>query len=165
MKHSLLFDEAKALQREGWALDQMAVLYRSNAQSRVLEQALFRSGVPYKIYGGLRFYERQEIKHALAYLRLAVNPDDDNALLRVINVPPRGIGTRTIENIQASATEQGISLWQAACGMGAKAGKVAAFVQLIDSLCQQAPNVSLKEMMLPSVTATIISLSDTLGAC
>lgn len=143
-----IIDEAKALQREGWALDQMAVLYRSNAQSRVLEQALFRSGVPYKIYGGLRFYERQEIKHALAYLRLAVNPDDDNALLRVINVPPRGIGTRTIENIQASAAEQGISLWQAACGMGAKAGKVAAFVQLIDSLCQQAPNVSLKEMMV-----------------
>ncbi len=143
-----VIDEAKSLQREGWPLDQMAVLYRSNAQSRILEQALFRAGVPYKIYGGLRFYERQEIKHALAYLRLAVNPEDDNALLRVINVPPRGIGTRTIENIQAAAAEQGVSLWQAACGMGAKATKVSAFVRLIEDLRSQAPNVSLQEMML-----------------
>ena len=143
-----IVDEAKSLQREGRTLDQMAVLYRSNAQSRIIEQALFRAGIPYKIYGGLRFYERQEIKHALAYLRLSVNPDDDNALLRVINMPPRGIGTRTIENIQAAAAEQGISLWQAACGMGAKAAKVAAFVCLIENLQAQAPNVSLQEMML-----------------
>lgn len=143
-----IVDEAKSLQREGRTLDQMAVLYRSNAQSRIIEQALFRAGIPYKIYGGLRFYERQEIKHALAYLRLSVNPDDDNALLRVINMPPRGIGTRTIENIQAAAAEQGISLWQAACGMGAKATKVAAFVRLIENLQAQAPNVSLQEMML-----------------
>lgn len=143
-----IVDEAKSLQREGRTLDQMAVLYRSNAQSRIIEQALFRAGIPYKIYGGLRFYERQEIKHALAYLRLSVNPDDDNALLRVINMPPRGIGTRTIENIQAAAAEQGISLWQAACGMGAKAAKVAAFVRLIENLHAQAPNVSLQEMML-----------------
>ncbi len=143
-----IIDEAKSLQREGWRLDHMAVLYRSNAQSRIIEQALFAAGIPYKIYGGLRFYERQEIKHALAYLRLAVNPDDDNALLRVINTPPRGIGTRTIENIQAAAAGQGISLWQAACGMGAKAAKVAAFVRLIEDLRAQAPNVSLQEMML-----------------
>ena len=143
-----IIDEAKSLQREGWRLDHMAVLYRSNAQSRIIEQALFAANIPYKIYGGLRFYERQEIKHALAYLRLAVNPDDDNALLRVINTPPRGIGTRTIENIQAAAEERGISLWQAACGMGAKAAKVAAFVRLIEDLRAQAPNVSLQEMML-----------------
>ena len=143
-----IIDEAKALQREGTALSQMAVLYRSNAQSRVLEQALFRAGLPYKIYGGLRFYERQEIKHALAYLRLAVNPDDDNALLRVINMPTRGIGTRTIETIQSAAAEQGISLWQAACGMGAKAAKVAAFVRLIEGLGTLAAVSSLQEMML-----------------
>ncbi|UOO82034.1 UvrD-helicase domain-containing protein [Uruburuella testudinis] len=143
-----VIDEAKSLQREGRTFSQMAVLYRSNAQSRVLEQALFRAGVPYKIYGGLRFYERQEIKHALAYLRLAVNPDDDNALLRVINVPARGIGARTIENIQTAAAEQGISLWQAACGMGAKAAKVAAFVRLIEGLGTQAAVSSLQEMML-----------------
>ncbi|WP_274585052.1 UvrD-helicase domain-containing protein [Neisseria leonii] len=142
-----IVEEAQALHREGRPLDQIAVLYRSNAQSRIIEQALFAAAVPYKIYGGLRFYERQEIKHALAYLRLAVNPDDDNALLRVINVPPRGIGTRTVENIQAAAAEQGVSLWQAACGMGARAAKVAAFVRLIDGLREQAPNVPLAEMV------------------
>lgn len=142
-----IVDEAKSLNREGWPLQEMAVLYRSNAQSRVIEQSLFRSGIPYKIYGGLRFYERQEIKHALAYLRLAVNPDDDNALLRVINVPARGIGTRTVENIQASAQEQGVSLWQAACGMGAKAAKVAAFVAIIENLRQQIGQLSLAELM------------------
>ena len=146
-----VIDEAKSLQREGWALDQMAVLYRSNAQSRVLEQALFRASVPYKIYGGLRFYERQEIKHALAYLRLAVNPDDDNALLRVINMPTRGIGTRSIETIQSAAAEQGVSLWQAACGMGAKATKVGAFVRMIESLREQSGVLTLPEMMV-SVT-------------
>ncbi|RPD90875.1 DNA helicase II [Neisseria weixii] len=143
-----IIDEAKSLQREGWPLSEMAVLYRSNAQSRVIEQALFRSGVPYKIYGGLRFYERQEIKHALAYLRLAVNPDDDNALLRVINVPARGIGARTIENLQTAASEQGISLWQAACDAGAKATKIAAFVQLIENLRNQIGQLSLAEIMV-----------------
>lgn len=142
-----IIDEAKSLQREGWALSDMAVLYRSNAQSRIIEQALFRSGIPYKIYGGLRFYERQEIKHALAYLRLAANPEDDNALLRVINMPPRGIGARTIENIQATASEQGVSLWQAACSMGAKAAKVAAFVRLIENLRNQVGQLSLAEIM------------------
>ena len=142
-----IVDEAKSLQREGWPLNEMAVLYRSNAQSRVIEQALFRSGLPYKIYGGLRFYERQEIKHALAYLRLAVNPEDDNALLRVINVPPRGIGARTIENLQTASADQGISLWQAACNAGAKVTKITAFVHLIDNLRNQIGQLSLPEIM------------------
>ncbi|QEY23652.1 UvrD-helicase domain-containing protein [Neisseria animalis] len=140
-------EEAQSLHREGWPLSEMAVLYRSNAQSRVIEQALFRAGVPYKIYGGLRFYERQEIKHALAYLRLAVNPDDDNALLRVINMPPRGIGARTIENLQTASAEQGISLWQAACNAGAKAAKTAAFVRLIESFRNQVGQLSLPEIL------------------
>lgn len=138
--------EIKALQREGWDINQIALLYRSNAQSRVLEQALFQNAIPYKIYGGLRFYERQEVKHALAYLRLAVNPDDDNALLRVINFPPRGIGTRTVENLQAAAQESGTTLWQTACTMG-KSAKVAAFVQLIEQLRGQVGVVSLPELM------------------
>ena len=73
----------------------MAVLYRSNAQSRVLEHALFNASLAYRVYGGMRFFERQEIKHALAYLRLIANPDDDNALLRVVNFPARGIGSRS----------------------------------------------------------------------
>ena len=144
-------DETKSLNREGWSFQNMAVLYRSNAQSRVLEQALFRANVPYKIYGGLRFYERQEIKHALAYLRLAVNPDDDNALLRVINVPTRGIGARTIEHIQAAAATQGISLWQATCTLGGKQAKVAAFVRLVENLHAQVGHVQLPELMQAAV--------------
>ena len=142
-----VIEETKSLQREGKSLNETAVLYRSNAQSRVIEQALFRSGLPYKIYGGLRFYERQEIKHALAYLRLAVNPDDDNALLRVINMPPRGIGARTIENLQTASAETGVSLWQAACAAGAKATKVAAFVRLIENLRTQVGQMPLAEIM------------------
>lgn len=141
-----IIEEIRHLQREGWPLEQTAVLYRSNAQSRVIEQALFQAGIPYRIYGGLRFYERQEIKHALAYLRLAVNPDDDNALLRVINFPPRGIGSRSIENIQTAAAEQGTSLWQAACGMG-KSGKIAAFVQLIEQFRAQAADAELADLI------------------
>ncbi|WP_373740545.1 UvrD-helicase domain-containing protein [Neisseria sp.] len=144
-------DEAKSLHREGWNLSDIAVLYRSNAQSRVIEQTLFRSGVSYKIYGGLRFYERQEIKHALAYLRLAVNPDDDNALLRVINVPARGIGTRTVENIQTASQEQGVSLWQAACAAAVKNAKIAAFVRIIENLRQQVGQLSLAELTVGAV--------------
>src|SRR5439155_23620189 len=95
--------EVKALNREGMALSEMALLYRSNAQSRILEHSLFRAGISYKVYGGLRFFERQEIKHALAYLRLAANADDDTAFTRVVNFPPRGIGTRSVEQLQDAA--------------------------------------------------------------
>lgn len=143
-----MVDEIKSLHGEGHALQQIALLYRGNAQSRVLEQQLFQSGIPYKIYGGLRFYERQEVKHALAYLRLAVNPDDDNALLRVINFPPRGIGARTVENIQAAAQGQGTSLWKAACTLAAaKQQKVAAFVRLVDGLTEQVGVIALPEIL------------------
>lgn len=140
-------EESQALHREGLAYQEMAVLYRSNAQSRVIEQSLFRAGIPYKIYGGLRFYERQEIKHALAYLRLAVNPDDDNALLRVINVPTRGIGVRTVEQVQTAATEQGVSLWQTVKQLAVKSGKLAAFVRLVEQLQQQAAVLSLQDLV------------------
>ncbi|MGH8801003.1 MAG: UvrD-helicase domain-containing protein, partial [Casimicrobiaceae bacterium] len=85
---------------EGLALDQIAVLYRSNAQSRVLEHALFNAGIPYRVYGGTRFFERAEIKHALAYLRLIATPGDDGAFLRAVNFPPRGIGARSLEQLQ-----------------------------------------------------------------
>jgi DNA helicase-2/ATP-dependent DNA helicase PcrA len=87
---SFIVEEVKALHRDGTALVDMALLYRSNAQSRVLEHALFSAGVPYRVYGGLRFFERQEIKHALAYLRLLANPDDDGAFSRIVNFPTRG---------------------------------------------------------------------------
>ncbi len=109
-----IVDEVKTLHAGGVALADMAVLYRSNAQSRVLEHALFSAALPYRVYGGLRFFERQEVKHALAYLRLMANRDDDGALLRIINFPTRGIGSRSLEQLQESARERGGSLWAAA---------------------------------------------------
>ena len=109
-----IVDEVRALRADGVALDEIAVLYRSNAQSRVIEHALFKAGMPYRVYGGLRFFERQEVKHALAYLRLVANPDDDGALVRIINFPARGIGARSLEQLQDAAKERGGSLWAAA---------------------------------------------------
>src|SRR3989454_8701981 len=119
----------------------MAVLYRSNAQSRVLEHALFSQGVPYRVYGGLRFFERAEIKHALAYLRLVAAPDDDNALLRVVNFPPRGIGARTIEQLQDAAKQRSISLFQEIDG------RAAAFKRLIEELRKETQNLPLPEVV------------------
>ena len=109
-----IVDEIKALIAEDVRRSEIALLYRSNAQSRVLEHGLFLAGIPYRVYGGLRFFERQEIKHALAYLRLVASPDDDSALLRVVNFPTRGIGARTIEQLQDAAKAAGVSLWAAA---------------------------------------------------
>ncbi len=109
-----IVEEAQSLRTEGVALVAIAVLYRSNAQSRVLEHALFTAGMPYRVYGGLRFFERQEIKHALAYLRLVANPDDDGALTRIVNFPARGIGNRGLEQLAELAKEKGLSLWAAA---------------------------------------------------
>ncbi|HEX6827877.1 MAG TPA: UvrD-helicase domain-containing protein, partial [Burkholderiales bacterium] len=139
---AFVVDEARTLHAEGVALTDIAVLYRSNAQSRVLEHALFSAGLPYRVYGGLRFFERQEIKHALAYLRLAASPDDDNALLRVVNVPARGIGARSVEQLQEDARAAGGSLWQAVLKRSAVSGQrsaeggkgVSGFVALIESL-------------------------------
>jgi len=111
---SFIVEEVRALRADGVALDEIAVLYRSNAQSRVIEHALFKAGMPYRVYGGLRFFERQEIKHALAYLRLVANPEDDGALVRIINFPARGIGARSLEQLQDTARERGVSLWAAA---------------------------------------------------
>lgn len=109
---SFIVDEIKALHAEGLPLAEIALLYRSNAQSRILEHGLFNAAISYRVYGGMRFFDRQEVKHALAYLRLVALPDDDNALLRVINFPPRGIGVRTLEQLQDQARTLGISLWQ-----------------------------------------------------
>jgi DNA helicase-2/ATP-dependent DNA helicase PcrA len=121
------------------------VLYRSNAQSRILEHVLVQAGLSYRIYGGLRFFERQEIKHALSYLRLLVNPDDDNALLRIVNVPARGIGARSVEGLLAASRDQGVTLWQAACSSGTGNKKLGAFVLLIDRLRERATGLNLAE--------------------
>ncbi len=137
-------DEVKTLNREGVALSDMALLYRSNAQSRVLEHALFSAHVPYRVYGGLRFFERQEIKHALAYLRLLTNPEDDGAFLRVVNFPARGIGARTLEQLADNAARSGASLWQAAC---TGSGKVAGFARLIEEIKQATTGLPLAEVI------------------
>jgi len=147
---SYIVETVRSLRAEGVHLTDIALLYRSNAQSRVLEHALFNAAIPYRVYGGLRFFERQEIKHALAYLRLLANPDDDGALLRVINLPARGVGIRTLEQLQDSARMRGVSLWQAACStpLSGKAGAgVAGFVQLIESLRADCLGLSLPEMV------------------
>src|ERR1019366_2142104 len=128
---SFIVSEIQQLKSEGVNLKEIALLYRSNAQSRVLEHALVSAGLSYRVYGGLRFFERQEIKHALAYLRLMENTDDDNALLRIINFPTRGIGARSIEQLQEAAKMNSTTLWDAAACAG---GKVSAFVALIKSL-------------------------------
>ncbi len=138
-----------------------AILYRSNAQSRELEDALLRMGMPYRIYGGQRFYERLEIKNALAYLRLIVNRDDDTAVERVINVPTRGIGGRTVEQIRTLARSENCSLWQAgakcvnASLMTSRASKaVLTFLQLIDNLQSACDELELAQKAEYIITHT-----------
>ncbi len=135
-------DEVQALARDGTRLSDIAVLYRSNAQSRVLEHALFSAGIPYRVYGGLRFFERAEVKHALAYLRLLASPEDDNALLRVVNFPPRGIGARTLEQLQDAAAREGVPLFRA---IDALPGKTAQFKALIERLREESKDLPLAE--------------------
>ncbi len=143
-----VIDEIRELVREGISPTQCAILYRSNAQSRVLEHELFAKGVPYKVYGGLRFFERQEIKHALAYLRLLGNPDDDTAFLRVVNFPTRGIGARSLENLQATAHQISSSLYNAAASLTGKPGQtVGAFIRLVESLRVETQNLPLPEII------------------
>jgi DNA helicase-2/ATP-dependent DNA helicase PcrA len=143
---AFIAEEVQALARDGYARRDMAILYRSNAQSRIIEHALFSQGIPYRVYGGLRFFERVEIKHALAYLRLLANPDDDGAFLRVVNFPTRGIGARSVEALQDAARAQGSSLWAAAKSLTGKAGAaVGTFVRLIDTLREGTASLPLHE--------------------
>jgi DNA helicase-2/ATP-dependent DNA helicase PcrA len=158
------FDEAafvvevvKSLVDEGVSPAEVAVLYRSNAQSRVLEHALFNAAMPYRVYGGMRFFERAEVKHALAYLRLIAAPDDDGAFLRVVNFPPRGIGARTLETLQDKARAAGTSLWQAACaspGTGKSAASLGAFLKLIDGMRRAGAALRLPETVEHVVQAS-----------
>jgi DNA helicase-2/ATP-dependent DNA helicase PcrA len=141
-------EEIRELVREGIPRTQIALLYRSNAQSRVLEHQLFTMAVPYKVYGGLRFFDRQEIKHALAYLRLIANSDDDTAFARVVNFPTRGIGSRSTEQLQEAAHRANSSLYNAAASLGGKAGtSVGAFIRLIEALRSETANLPLPEVI------------------
>ena len=130
-----------------------AILYRSNAQSRSFEEALITARVPYRVYGGLRFFERAEIKDALAYLRLIANRDDDASFERIVNLPPRGIGSKTIDNIRDAARAVGSSLWRAAAAAlaaaegGRAAGALLGFMQLIERLTLSIAGLPLHEQV------------------
>ncbi len=143
-----MVEEMRQLVRDGIDHKEIAVLYRSNAQSRVIETALFNASMPYRVYGGLRFFERAEIKHALAYLRLLENPGDDTSFLRVVNFPPRGIGARSLEQLQDAARSSGKSLHDATSAVSGKAGaNLGAFVARIDVLREQTQGLSLREII------------------
>jgi DNA helicase-2/ATP-dependent DNA helicase PcrA len=143
-----MVDEMKQLAREDMPKTEMAVLYRSNAQSRVVETALFNAGLPYRVYGGLRFFERAEIKHALAYLRLLENANDDTSFMRVVNFPPRGIGARSIEQLQDVARTSGCSLHDAVSAVTGRAGvAIGGFVAKLDVLREQSVGMTLSEII------------------
>jgi len=139
---------------QGGKRSDVAVLYRSNAQSRVIEEALLAAGMPYRVYGGLRFFERQEIKDALAYLRLVMNRDDDPSFERVVNTPPRGIGTRTVESVREHARAAGTSLWRGAAALIAEgtlakraAESLYAFLNLVEMLDKDTRGDALHEQV------------------
>jgi DNA helicase-2/ATP-dependent DNA helicase PcrA len=154
---AFIVDVIRGIADDGVPLSEIALLYRSNAQSRVLEHALFSASLPYRVYGGMRFFERAEVKHALAYLRLTANPDDDGAFLRVVNFPPRGIGARTLEQLQENARSAGISMWQTAQtgGVTGRAGtSLRNFVALVHEMRDATRTLGLAEAV-----ATVIEMS------
>ncbi len=145
-----MVNRIKTRQENGGALEQCAILYRSNAQSRVLEEALLQASMPYRIYGGMRFFERQEIKDALSYLRLIANRNDDAAFERVVNTPTRGIGDRTLDVVRQTSRDRQLTLWQASRELlkeKALAGRAASalqrFMELIDALAQETTDMPL----------------------
>lgn len=147
-----IVERIKDWSQQGNNISDCAILYRSNAQSRVIEEALLIENIAYRIYGGQRFYERLEIRNAIAYLRLVSNRQDDAAIERVVNTPPRGIGNKTVETIRAVARDEGSSLWQAMTTMinrnqfTARAGNaVKQFMDLVNQLQQDSLNSSLHD--------------------
>jgi ATP-dependent DNA helicase UvrD/PcrA len=145
----------------GWDYRDMAIFYRTNAQSRAIEDALRQEGLPYQIVGGVKFYERKEVKDLLAYLRMTVNPRDSVSLRRAINVPPRGIGKVTVDKIAAHAEARGVSLYEAigemlAAGLlaGAAAHKVQQFYDLVESLRGMAAVMSVAELIRELIQRT-----------
>ncbi|OEE39751.1 DNA helicase II [Vibrio anguillarum] len=154
-------NKIKEWRDKGGALEDCAMLYRNNAQSRVLEEALIQAGLPYRIYGGMRFFERQEIKDALSYLRLMSNRNDDSAFERVVNTPPRGLGDKTLETIRFAARDRGCTLWQASLVLleekvltGRAASALSRFIELVNALEDDSA-----EMPLHSQTDHVIKTS------
>jgi DNA helicase-2/ATP-dependent DNA helicase PcrA len=133
--------------RQGGARRDVAVLYRSNAQSRAFEEAFLTARIPYRVYGGLRFYERAEIKDALSYLRLIANRDDDPSFERVVNLPTRGIGAKSLEGLRAAARTGGTSMWRAAAAMSPPSPAITGFLALIERLEQDTKDLPLHEQI------------------
>lgn len=151
--------EAMRLKEECVDLKEIAFLYRTNSQSRALEHALFRVGMPYRVYGGLRFFERAEIKNAMAYLRLAANKKDESALLRVINFPTRGVGAKTIEKYLALAESSQESLWDVLVKGVAKEGpklkaSLGSFIEIIETIEKLSKTESLAKLMQSMLSTT-----------
>ncbi|MCV6611902.1 MAG: DNA helicase II [Amphritea sp.] len=147
-----IVDQIDSWVQQGNLRSETAILYRSNAQSRVLEEALIRAGMPYRIYGGQRFYDRLEIKNALAYLRLLSNREDDTAMERVINVPTRGIGGKTIEEVRLHARTEGVSMWRAANEVielnkltARAANALQTFIDLVNQMAEDTEETDLHE--------------------
>lgn len=141
-----IVEEIRSLISAGMSRSEIAVLYRSNAQSRAIEHTLVNAGIPYRVYGGLRFFERQEIKHALAYLRLIDNPNDDTAFARVVNFPTRGIGARSIEQLADAARLYDCAMAAAIPYVTGKAGSsLGAFANLIAKMRADTQQMSLPE--------------------
>ena len=148
-------EEAQSLYRDDVPRHEIALLYRSNAQSRVMESALFIAHIPYKVYGGLRFFERAEVKHALSYLRLIENPNDDTSFLRVVNFPARGIGARTLEQLQDAARASGRSLWQSVGSLAGKGGNnLVAFTHKVDAMRESTRGQTLREIIVHMLDAS-----------
>ncbi|MCB2264179.1 MAG: DNA helicase II [Candidatus Thiosymbion ectosymbiont of Robbea hypermnestra] len=148
-------------QEEGYRRSECAILYRTTAQSRLFEEALIQTQLPYRVYGGLRFFERAEIKDTLAYLRLLANPQDDAAFERVVNTPTRGIGAKTLDILRTQARELGCSLWRATADMAAAgtlpsraAGALGRFLGLIDTQREAT-----RDLALPELTARVVAAS------
>lgn len=146
--------QVRANLEKGRQPKEVGVLYRSNAQSRILEEALMRANIPYVIYGGLRFFERAEIKDALAYLRLAANLNDNTSFERIVNVPPRGIGDRSLEKIKEIAEQEQTSYWEAAqkaIALSLFTGKIAhsltSFIHIIHTILEKMEEGTLSDTM------------------
>ncbi len=167
----LLYQAGDEYQEAAWVVDRIAarrrgggrqaVLYRMNSQSRLFEEALMRHGLPYLVVGGVGFYERKEVKDVLSYLRLLANPQDGLALRRVVNVPPRGIGERTLDALEATARERGTSTWQALCDtvdealLPARATQpLARFRDVMDQLRREAPGLTVKGVLQRTLELT-----------
>lgn len=152
---SWIVEEIRDQIAQGMSRSEIAILYRSNAQSRVIEHALFSSGIAYRVYGGLRFFERAEVKHALAYLQLIENPRNDAAFGRVVNFPTRGIGARSLELLQDAARQYNVSLSEAVAYVPGKAGStMGAFIRLIEQMRAET-----RRMTLPETVEYVINTS------